>query len=782
MKWISLAFLIGTCTLYGFSKLPDLKFYVILTSILSSLLFFIHSGLLRKIIGLVIVFLLGLIWVVYRSTLILAWQVPEAQINQPVEVEGTIASIPSFKFYGISFLFKLKSFNGTPTQAKVRLTWPITKKKPEPYLRVGDEWSLTVRLKPPHGLVNPGSPDIEKLYFARGIRAMGSVRVQSKNNFIRHHADFQWMDQIRQRLLEKMKIILSGKPYAAFIYALTLGEKAEINQDAWQVFQNTGTNHLMAISGLHIGLLTALIFFLVRWIWPQIPYAVRILPQPQASAVIGLIAAFIYSALAGFAIPTQRAVLMITLFLLGNLFRRFVPPLHSLAFALLVVLLINPLSILEIGFWLSFMALSLLAYGLNGRTPQPHSVKKNLKFDLARFFKKYGQPQWVIGIGFIPLTLLFFSNASFISPVANSLAIPWVGFITIPLSLIGALFSFLIPSVGACILNIAEGSLHGIWAILKFLAQVPFFSWAHTVSDSSFIFLGILGCALWLAPWGCPGRGLGAFFILPLLLVVPSRPRENEVWLTLLDVGQGLSAVVSTKNTNLVYDTGGKWAESEDMGRRVVIPFLQFNQIRYLDALIISHGDSDHRGGAESILARFPVAHLMTSVPALFPNQNAQTCLRGKNWEWDHVKFIFLHPIFSFLGDKNNSSCVLKITYEKNAILLTGDIEKKAENLLLHQPDALRAVLLVAPHHGSKTSSTEAFIMAAHPEVVLFPTGYYNRFGFPKEIIVNRYRMHHVRVYDTAQEGAVTIKMNGEKIIEVQSFRKERKPHIWDVI
>jgi competence protein ComEC len=767
LKLIAIFFLLGVCSIYFSSTLP------LLLPILGLAACFALASLLktkwRICFTLGLVFVLGVCWVIYRSSQVLAWSLPTASMSIPTQIEGTIASIVIREKMSLSFVFHMTKFGEAHTNTKLKLAWYKTKNNTLPEVEVGDKWHFVVKLKPPHNLNNPGSFDSEKFFFANGIRATGYISDKDNLNYKIPRASFNhWIDRIREILLQNMKSHLDGKPYSAFIYALTIGEKFNITSEQWQIFQNTGTNHLMAIAGLHIGFVSGLIFLLVKWMWRRLPLLPFLLSAHQAAAMGGLLSAIIYSALAGFAIPTQRAVMMLSVFLLGVLYRRYISAWHGVALALIVVLVWDPLSVLTIAFWLSFGAVSLIAFGLSAR------------FNMTTLWWKHGRLQWVVSLGLIPLTLLFFSNASLISPLANSIAIPWVGFITIPLSLLGAFISLGSAVLGHPILILAEWSLHPLWTILRILSSISFFSWQHISQNPLFIFPGMLGILLLLAPRGLPHRYLGFFFIAPLLFSSAPHPKSNEVWFTLLEVGQGLSSVVQTEHHVLVFDTGPKLSENYDMGQAVILPFLRYHNLRKIDVMVVSHSDNDHIGGAASLLTAFPATKIVTSVPDEFVEREVKTCLRGESWTWDGVHFEFLYPALSDLGSNNNSSCVLKISLGTQQMLLTGDIEKPAEKKLLEHATELASTMMVVPHHGSKTSSTEAFLEAIHPQIALIPVGYLNRFKFPKPIIVERYQSRGIHLYDTAAGGGISIKWDMKTIMpEVTPFSRKGL-HLWN--
>jgi len=552
------------------------------------------------------------------------------------------------------------------------------------------------------------------------------------------------------------------------IPALVVGDKQGISQHQWQVLRRTGTNHLMAIAGLHIGFMAGLVYFIVNFVVRWFPRIILLIPAQQVALVAAMVCAFIYSSLAGFQVPTIRACVMIATFMVAKLLRRHFISITGYCSALLIVLVLNPFSIFDPGFWLSFAAVGVILYGMLGRV-HPDGL-----------WWKWGRTQWVITIGLIPFSLLFFAQTSLIAPLANVVAIPCVGMMTVPLSLLGALLLLLKCSLAKPILILAAESLHLIFIYLNTLASISYVTWNHPVFNSINLIFLVIATLLLISPRGFPGRILGFVFLLPIFFYPAKILKKGEVKLTLLDVGQGLSAVVQTRHHVLVFDAGAKYLSGFNMGDAVIIPFLQDNRLRQINKMVISHGDNDHIGGAFALVKHFHVLSIDTSVPNRFAAHSAHFCLQGMSWSWDGVKFKFLYPPKSLLGLDNNSSCVLHITTGNQGILLTGDIEKLAENYLVsHEKKQLAASILVAAHHGSKTSSTLAFIKAVRPKIVLFPVGYLNRYHFPNQIIIKRYHALHVKEFDTVHDGAIEVLLTPHKIKKIVLSRKALH-HFWN--
>ncbi|HVY53984.1 MAG TPA: DNA internalization-related competence protein ComEC/Rec2, partial [Gammaproteobacteria bacterium] len=366
----------------------------------------------------------------------------------------------------------------------------------------------------------------------------------------------------------------------------------------------------------------------------------------------------------------------------------------------------------------------------------------------------------VIAIGLLPLSLWLFAQFSIISFVANSIAIPWIAIAVLPLCFLGILLLWVNPLLAKYVLLTADKNLGMLWYVLDHLSKLPWATWTQSIPHYGFVITSTIGIAILLLPKGFPGKLLGLFWLLPVLLFHPRIPGYGEAKFTLLDVGQGLSAVIQTRGHSLVFDTGAKFSAEHDMGENVVLPFLQHEKINKIDMLVISHADNDHSGGSFAILKKLPVNEIRTSVPYLYPGK-ASLCLAGLSWEWDGVTFTFFNPEFSQLNQGNNSSCVLMVRTQYGKILVPGDIEKEAEiNLIEKYGHLLEADFLVAPHHGSKTSSQNEFVKMVSPKYVLYSTGYLNRYHFPHQQVIDAYHTIRAVQYDTAALGAVTIYLN----------------------
>ena len=744
MQLNSLAFLLGVILLHQHDSLPNPLWSLLLIP----LVFAFKFGLIRPIV----VFSLGYLWALLIASHNLSVVLPSELEKKDLEVVGVVDSIPVKESRRIQFTLKVESMrhhqNTVEFPAKIKLSWY------EDYqdVKLGQKWMFTVRLKKPRGFRNPGGFDYERWLFTQNIRAQGYVRSKSKFHLLEDNTN-----SLRQKISDEIDLRKSEMSHDAFIAALSIGDRQAMTDEQWQVLLKTGTNHLMAISGLHIGLVAGLCFFLGRWCWSRSVRLIHWWPAPKAAAIAAIMGATYYSFLAGFSIPTQRALIMVVVVMIAYIQLKQRSPSSILSIALLLVILWDPMSVLSASFWLSFAAVAILIYGLSGR------------IGASGLWWKWGRAQWLLFVGLLPLLLFSFQKASIIAPIANIIAVPWVSLIVVPLSLLSSTFSLIHSGIADFLFQLTDTAFELIWLVLLFFSNLSWSQW-YQAEQPLWMSLGAcVGVVLLLAPRGLPIRLFGIVWMLPLLFFSPERPKEGELWITLLDVGQGLSVVVQTSNHSLVYDTGPKFSKSFDTGKAVVVPYLtQQLGVDQLDVLLIGHGDNDHIGGAQSVISAMDVLKIVSSETELLSYSNARECKSGDSWSWDGVSFEILHPTPGFQGKENDRSCVLLVTTDNESVLMTGDIEKRAERQLLKQNRGkLDADILVVPHHGSNTSSSEAFIDAVSPKIALFAVGYKNQFGFPKQDVLDRYKKRGITIYDTVSSGAIRFRLNGDN----QQFR-----------
>jgi competence protein ComEC len=748
---LTLFFCTGIVSVQWLIALPSI-FHLIIGAIAALLAYRWASGLSFLI--------LGFVWAAAYSSLIHNNQLPNGLESKEILIRGQVIDLPAQDVRSIKFLFKVDEVITPIGQLafpnKLRLSWYDRSKQ----VRSGEKWQFLVKLKRPHGLSNPHGFDYEKWIFQHNIGATGYVRKADDNKRL---TDAPWwsVGRWRESLKDYLDIALAGNQHIGVIKALVLGDRSDISVDQWDVFRKTGTSHLIAISGLHIGLISALVFAVFRWFGLRISCLRG--DVTRLAILASLLSAILYAALAGFSVPTQRALIMVSVVLGGIFWQRYYRPFHVISVALVAVLIIDPLAPMSAGFWLSFGAVGVILYAGTGRIKKPTFVTQLLQVQ-----------SWVF-IGLVPLVLYFFQQVSLLAPLANVIAVPFVSFAVVPLLLIALLLSLFHNGLGLMAFNLVAYLVDVLWVFLDVISKTSFSSMSLSPVSLIECLIAMVGVTLLLMPKGLFPKPVACLLFLPLLSPTQSNElAKGEFKLVLLDVGQGLSAVIHTADNVLIFDAGAKYSEKSDLASTVILPYLNGEGIKKLERLIISHGDNDHAGGAKTLLKNIPVNSLMTSVPELFRGHKPVSCKEGISWRLDGVNFEFLAPDRNDLFEGNNASCVLKISSVNGSVLLPGDIEKNTErSLVQYKREKLKADVLIAPHHGSKTSSTIEFLEAINPRYVLYPVGYKNRFGFPNKMIIDRYKKERIRGFDTATDGALTVRFYDGLDIRVESFRSE---------
>jgi competence protein ComEC len=669
------------------------------------------------------------------------------------------------------------TFNGEGYSAprNLRLSWYRDQysaiPKAIPPLTVGQTWQFTVRLKPPHGFMSPGASDYSQHLFSQHIDAVGHVYTKMSPVLLSEEINWRdWVNKQREMLWHKLQNVLLEEPQSGIIAALALGERAGITTEEWKILQATGTSHLVAISGLHVGLVAGLVMGVMSLICRYLGQITERFPARISACVIALVFALIYSALAGFAVPTQRALIMLALVMYGIMQRRSTARIYILITAAVIILLYDPLATLSVSFWLSFIAIGAIFYIMQGRQTVPEEKKRQK-------WREWGRLQWGISCLLIPITLWYFQQAPLVSPIANAIAIPWVSFIVVPLTLFGCVFLYVWPVLGELLLQLATYALQAVWQLLQWFALWPYATWEFSIASIWIYVCLILGALILFMPRGMPGKFYGVCALLPIWLLYPTRPLSGEVWVDVLDVGQGLAVVVRTAQHNLVFDTGDVFSDRLDAASAVILPFLRREGIDTVDTLIVSHNDRDHRGGAETLLQALRVKSVYAGENWQANGVTTQTCKAGQRWHWDDVEFKILHPDKQKKWEGNNASCVLKVSSGAQSILITGDIESPAENYLVkNYPDDLPTSILIAGHHGSATSSSKRFLQQVDPEYVVFAAGYLNRFKFPNPKVAARYLERGVVSLITGTRGTIHLEFDAEKVAKpttyLESYRR----------
>lgn len=710
----------------------------------------------------------GYFWAAASAGWKLVQSLDPAWEGRDVEVRGVISELVQPFDRGMRLQLDVEQAHavGVRIPSRITLAWyrpdGVT---PLPELRAGQRWRLTVRLRQPHGTVNPGGFDYEAWLLERGVRATGYVVGEPVPQLLGTAAHPKyWVRRLRESIRDKLREALAQRPHAGTIIALAIGDQRAIPPAHWQVFTRTGVNHLMSISGLHITMVAGLAFLLVLRLWRRVPALVSRLPALRAAAVSGLASAAGYAALAGFAVPAQRTVCMLAVVAWALWLGWTVRPVAVLALAAAVAVAVDPMAVISPGFWLSFGAVAVIMLAGAGRIGRAHWLHAWLR------------AQWAVTLALVPLLLALFQQVSLVSPLANAFAIPVVSLVVVPLALLGVVMPGSWPAVAA------HAVMSACMVVLEWLSVLPAAVWQQHAPLAWTIPLAVAGALWMLLPRGFPARWVGALLLLPMFLVKPGTPGMGEFRATVLDVGQGLAVVVRTHGHALLFDAGPAFGGELNAGDRIVVPYLRAEGIAHLDGMIVSHDDLDHSGGAMSVLAAVPVDWVSSSLSPAHALHAAgvpsQRCSDGQAWNWDGVRFEILHPgpeSYNFAQLKDNErSCVLLVSSAHGRLLLPGDIERDSEQALVQRHAAnLAAGILVVPHHGSRTSSTPRFIAAVAPQLAVVTAGYRNRFGHPHPVVVATLRRQGARILRTDQGGAIIMDV-GAAGIQVREWRREQ--------
>lgn len=768
-----------------------------------------HAALLRHSASAACGLACGFFWAALLASRVLSDELAQADEGRDITVTGTIASLPSRSPQGLRFNLDVEQSSGNraPIPPRIAVSWfsgyrdesvPIGDVQP------GERWQLTVRLQRPHGNANPHGFDYELWLLEQGVRATGYVRQQAGNRRLDAFVPDvgHGVERARAALRDRILGALPERDYAGVIVALVIGDQRAISQADWDVFNRTGIAHLVSISGLHITMIAGLVAWGAGALWRRSFFTSAelplLLPAQKVAALAGLLTALAYVLLAGFGVPAQRTLYMLAVIAVALWLGRLAGITHVLCLAAFVTVVLDPWAVMWPGFWLSFGAVAAILYATAGRpgrsyvmavagdinmqltnnasvtTSPAASAGDAASGDLATRMRRglagavaalalAARVQYAVTVGLVPLTMLLFAQFSLASPVANAIAIPVISLLVTPLALAGSL----LPAVlGTPLLQLAHGAVWLLAQALQWLSAWPHAVWSAPEPPAWAFIWAVIGTAWMLAPRGWPVRWLGWATWLPLLLARPDHPAPGQFRVVAFDVGQGMALLVETAGHRLLYDTGPAYAPESNGGNRVILPYLKARGIHGLDGMVVSHSDADHAGGALAVLQGRDVGWLASSLHQHHPLAQAARrhvpCAAGQHWRWDGVDFAFLHPPAASYHDvtlkPNARSCVLKISVGARAVILAGDIEAAQEaQLLAGPPGSLRADVLLAPHHGSATSSTEAFLRAVAPSVALFQVGYRNRYHHPQAQVWARYGALEIRSLRTDQSGAITV-------------------------
>ncbi len=675
-----------------------------------------------------------------------------------------IADFPAASGSGVRFV--AEPLDAAHVPSRIRLSWF----QPPVELRLGDVWQMELRLRRPRGSSNPGVFDYEAWLFRERVGATGYVVGSHRNHLIRS-GDLDVVDRVRQRFVDRISLL--NPESAGVLAAISVGARHLITAQQWDRYARTGTSHLMAISGLHIGLAAGGGYVLASLFGGLL---IRGGSHHNRATVFALLIAMSYAFVSGLAIPSRRASLMIAFVAIAVLRRRQVRPLTVVATACIVVAVFSPIASMAPGFMLSFAAVLVLIW-LAQRLG--NGSDRTLAARLLSGVRQLSIVQGVLLLGLLPLTVLIFDRIAFVAPVVNLIAVPVFSLVTVPFTLAGILLDGRFQVLGDPALHVAAMSQEFLENLIVMAAELP--GAGHTMSAVTgtawlLLFLPVLWVIL---PPGWPGRRLALIAVIALVLHKPAPPDYGCVAVDVLDIGQGLAVVLQTHAHTVVFDTGPAFRGGGNAAEAVILPYLQSKGISHVDKLIVSHSDLDHSGGVEAMLNRVNVAELLVGEP-LGGQERAQAfCNAGDEWEYDGVGFSFIYPPKEGLRDGNDASCVLRVVAGDHQLLITGDIERPAEQQLVRDGLLGGVDAVVIPHHGSRTSSTAPFVSALMPDLAIVSAGFGNRWGFPKDDVVARWAGVGARVLDTSTSGAIGIRLcERSGMEEVIEYRHERR-RIW---
>ena len=711
----------------------------------------------------------------WRATAYAADALPPALEGRDLLLVGRVASMPQHGAGGARFAFAVESAQWADAQAagpgparvpsRISLAWyapgggpwaraaadapPAAAGRSAP-IHAGERWRLVVRLRAPHGSLNPHGFDHELRMWEQGEHASGQVRNGDRDPPPERLAS-GWrhpVERLREAVRDAAFERIEDPRRAGVIAALVTGDQGAIERTDWDVFRAAGVAHLMSISGLHITMFAWLAALAVGALWRRSARLMLRWPAQHAGLVGGTLLAALYAVFSGWGVPSQRTLLMLAAIgLLRLTGRRWPWPFVWLS-ACAVVVAVDPWALMQAGFWLSFVAVGVL-FAAEGAAPA--GAPSGIGARLLRMLRE----QWIVTLALTPLTLLLFQQVSAIGLLANAIAIPWVTLVVTPLAMLGVL----VPPLW----QLAAGSVQVLLGVLAWLAALPFATLSMPAPPLWMAAAGVAGGVLLAMrlPWTL--RALGLPLLLPALLWQAPRPAAGDFELLAADIGQGNAVLVRTATHSLIYDAGPRYSLESDAGQRVLVPLLRALGER-LDVVLLSHRDSDHTGGAAAVLATQPQASLLSSIEDGHPLKSgraARRCEAGQRWTWDGVDFELLHPqagdYTAFVQPKPNTlSCVLRIGNGRSTALLAGDIERLQEMALVARTPDLRADVLLVPHHGSKTSSSASLLDAVRPRIALVQAGWRNRFGHPAEEVVGRFRERGIALVESSRCGAAS--------------------------
>lgn len=692
-----------------------------------------------------------------------------------IRLTGVVSDLPQLLAEGVRFVFQVEhveapDLGASAVPQRILLSWYRARESdaPLPVVTPGERWQFVVRLKRPHGGAVPGGFDYEAWLLEHNLRASGYVRDKAGATRIEENVGgfMHAVHRLRGGVRQSFVAALPEAPYTGVLIALAVGDQKAIGGDQWEVFRRTGVSHLVAISGMHVSMVALIAGGLCATGWRRRPALVLRLPARKAAAVTGLFAAGAYALLAGLGIPVQRALIMLAVLALSMLAGRDSNPGRVLSLALLCVVLLDPWAVLAPGFWLSFGAVGVILFVVGGRLGKRSSWRAAVRIQLAITFAT------------VPALLLLFQAFSLVSPLANAVAIPLVSFVITPLTLAA------IAWPDAWLLVPAHGVVTLMMAWLEWLAGSGLALWQRPAPPAWMAIGASAAVLVLLLPRATPGKLAALCMIACLFLWQVPRPEDGAFQAIVLDVGQGLAVHVQTASHDLLFDTGPPYGATTDAGERVLVPYLRARDVSRIHRLILSHDDVDHVGGTRSVLAAVATDHILAGEHVLTLRGLEQwptaPCVAGTAWEWDGVRFEVLAPATGLTASRrsNDLSCVLRIRADGGSLLLVGDIEARAEALLVagHGSDLASSAIVVA-HHGSRSSSTPAFVDAVMPQAAVFAVGHRNPFGHPHPTVWARWAEAGARNWRTDSQGTISLDFTADGLVVASD--REQRPRYW---
>ena len=748
MVLVAVGLLAGVCTLLSLPALPDAG-----TAALVCATGGLLALLTRQWAFLACVAGFGLGW--HDAGQRLADRLDPQLEGRTLSVRGVVDSVPQVVADGVRFRFATRGDAGL--SSLVELTWYEPSWTPRPAERL----ALEVRLRRPRGFANPGGMDYEARMLREGIGATGYVRTAVSEGR-------DWRDVLRRPVLvargaiaDAIRTALGERPATGIVAGLSVGLQDALSTEQWRALARSGTSHLMAISGMHIGMLAALAGWLAMRAQRARQRRGALGAARDVGVLVGVATALAYSALAGWSVPTQRTAIMITVVSGALALRRRMSSTDALALGLLAVLLCEPLAPLAVGFWLSFGAVAAILLAGSG-----HLARVGL-------VRGFTQAQLAVTVGLVPVLVGCFGNVSVVSVLVNVVAIPLYTVVIVPAVLLATACALLAPTAGAAALGAVAWVIEATWPVIEGPAAWPLATWGYAGLPVPAWCAIVIGAIAALAPLPVPGRLAGALIVVALGAWRAPPPMPGALHLAVLDVGQGLATVIETRNHVLVYDAGPAFRSGSDAGALAVEPYLRYRGVRSIDLLVASHDDNDHAGGSGTVARLVPVRQRIASGRVLDRLGPVGRCRAGERWTWDGVAFEWLHPGPEFLPTDNDRSCVLRVRSGPHTLLLPGDVERLAEQELLARGGNETVDVLLVPHHGSRTSSSPTFVAATQPRWAIVSAGHRNRWGFPAPAVVERWEAAGAAVLATSAAGAIEFDVRPDRPLE--------RPGLWRI-